>query len=230
MGTFGPNPGLIEFYAMGGGDIRADGVVNQAVAQITQTGMDDNQYINLGHQLTNSNVQRSFSADPGAEVTVSAEIAGIIDWVNDNWVWNDGSPGSYTGPVNPALPYSGYQISAMVSLLPGSLSGGGVSADIPVPILLDADNLSGSTSFIADADPDIFYRLIAGIAIDTRVQNWDPSIGPGSPLPDVGSLGIQGDPLLMTTTVSQSPVPIPGSIILLFSGLAGLATLRRRKK
>lgn len=227
--SFAPNPGVIEFYAMGGGATHADGVVNQAVAQITKTDMNGNQYIEGGHQLTSSNVQRSFSADPGAAVTVSTDITGIIDWVNENWSWNDGSPGSFTGPINAALPYSGYQISATISLLPGSLSGSGVSADIPDPIILDADNLSGSTSFIADDNPDIFYRLLAGIAIDTQVQNFDITQGPLGALPDVGSLGIEGDPLLMTTTVSQSPVPIPGAFVLLFSGLLSLMAVRRNR-
>lgn len=222
--TFGPNPGEIEFYAMGGGGIHADGVVNQAVAQITQTGMDGHHYINAGSQHITSNVQRSFSADPGAQVVVSAEITGIIEWINVNW-------NSMTGqPIDASEPYAGYQISGIVSLLPGSLSGGGVSADIPDPILLDGDNLSGSISFIADADSDIFYRLVAGFTIDTDVQNLSLQMGPLGPLPDVGSIGAQGDPLLMTTTVSQSPVPIPGTIILLLSGVAGLVTIRRHKK
>jgi hypothetical protein len=87
--------------------------------------------------------------------------------------------------------------------------------------------LSGSISFLADNDTDIYYRLTAHIALDTRVQNLYPALGYGplGPLPDVGDIDT-----LMTTTVSQSPVPIPGSVFLLFSGLAGLATLRRRKK
>ena len=105
-----------------------------------------------------------------------------------------------------------------------------MSADIPDPILLDENNLSGSSIFIADADPDIFYRLIAGITIDTRLQNLSLQGGPLGPLPDVGSIGTQGDPLLMTTTVSQAPVPIPGTVILLLSGLTGLITLRHRRK
>ncbi len=164
--------------------------------------MNGNQYVNLGHQLTNSNVRRSFSADPGAAVTVSAKITGLIDWVNQNYVWND--PVLHTGPIDAALPYSGYQISATVSLLPMRLSGSEVTAAIPDPIHLDADKLSGSISFIADADPDIYYRLFAGIAIDTRLQNWNATVGPGSLLPDVGSIGTPGDPLLLTTTVSQA--------------------------
>ncbi len=176
--------------------------INQAVAQITQTDMNGNQYVNLGHQLTNSMFERSFSADPGAAVTVSAKITGLIDWVNQNYVWND--PVLHTGPIDAALPYSGYQISATVSLLPMSLSGSEVTAAIPDPIHLDADKLSGIISFIADADPDIYYRLFAGIAIDTRLQNWNATVGPGSLLPDVGSIGTPGDPLPLTTTVSQA--------------------------
>ena len=221
---FGPNPGEIAFYAMGGGGIHADGVVNQAVAQITRTGMNDNQYINRGHQLINSNIQRSFSADPGAAVSVSADITGIIDWVETNWDWD--LPG---GVVSPSPIYAGYQISALVHLQPMSLSGGGVTADIPADIHLDADNLSGSISFIADTNPDIFYRLVASIAIETVVQNWDASYGPNYALPDVGSLGIQGDPLLMTTTVEQASVPIPGAFVLLLSGCLSLVALRKRR-
>jgi hypothetical protein len=104
-----------------------------------------------------------------------------------------------------------------------SLSGGGVTADIPGDILLDADHLSGSISFIADSNPDIFYRLVAGIAIETVVQNWDESYGPNYALPDVGNLDT-----LMTTTVEQAPVPIPGAFVLMLSGCLGLVALRKR--
>ena len=200
--TFGDNPGKIVFYAMGGGGTHAGGLFNQVVAQITQTDMNGHQYINLGHQLINSSVQRSFSADPGAEVSVSAEITGTIEWINDNWKWDNGSHGSFTGPIDASQPYSGYQISATITLVPESLSGDDVSADIPDPILLDVNHLSGSTSFLADTNPDIFYRLVASIAIDTRVQNVEPSSGPLGALPDVGNIGTQKAPLLMTTTVS----------------------------
>jgi hypothetical protein len=219
--TFGANPGVIEFYTMGGGYINGtDGVVNQVVAQITQTDMDGNHYINGGHQKANSTLGRSFSADPGSQVTVSAEITGIIDWVLENWD---------SGPIDPWSPYSGYQISATISLLPMSLSGSYVSADIPDPIILDADHLSDSITFIADPDMDIFYRLSAAISIDTWLENWDGASMPTYPLPGGGSLGIEGDPLLMTTTVSQSPVPIPGTLVLLLSGCLSLAALRKRR-
>jgi hypothetical protein len=228
--TFAGYPGEVEFYVMGGGETHADGVVNRAVAQITQANMNGNQYINLGKQLITSSVQRSFSADPGAAVTVNTEITGIIDWLVENYMWNDGTPGSFTGPINPDARYSGFQISGEISLLPGSISGGNVSADIPDPILLDADNLSGSISFIADTNPDVFYRLSANILLETVVQNFDPTKGPLGSFPDVGSLGIEGDPLLMTTTVDQSPVPIPGSLVLLLSGCLSLAALRNRRK
>ncbi len=33
----------------------------------------------------------------------------------------------------------------------------------------------------------------------------------------------------MTTTVTQAPVPIPGSLVLLLSGCLSLVTLRKRR-
>jgi hypothetical protein len=91
-----------------------------------------------------------------------------------------------------------------------SLSGRNVSADIPDPIILDADHLSDSITFIADPDMDIFYRLSAAISIDTWLENWDGASMPTYPLPGGGSLGIEGDPLLMTTTVEPVSGPDPG--------------------
>lgn len=222
---FGPNPGLIEFYAMGGGGTHDNGVSNQVEARITKTDMDGNQYITNGQQTIQSSVARSFSADPGADVTVSATITGLIDWIDVNYNW----VGGYA--IDASSPHASYRINAQISLLPMSLSGNIVSADIPDPIILDKDHLSGSISFLADNDTDIYYRLSALIALDTRVQNLLPSAGYGplGPLPDVGSIGDQGDPLLMTTTVTQAPVPIPGSIVLLLSGCLGLVAMRKRR-
>jgi hypothetical protein len=221
--TFGANPGTIDFYLMGGGGTHADGVVNQAEARITKTDMDGNQYIAYGQQEVVSDVFRSFSADPGAQVTVSADITGLIDWVDEvdenyNWV------GGY--PEDDHSPHASYRIDAKIDLLPMSLSGNSISADIPDPIILDKKNLSGSISFLADNDTDIYYRLTAHIALDTRVQNLYPALGYGplGPLPDVGDIDT-----LMTTTVSQAPVPIPGSLVLLLSGCLSLVTLRKRR-
>ncbi len=60
-----------------------DGVLNQVEARITKTAMDGNQYIYNGIQTITTSVARSFSADPGADVTVSATITGLIDWIDD---------------------------------------------------------------------------------------------------------------------------------------------------
>ena len=95
--------------------------------------------------MYNSNVQRSFSTEPGAQVTISAEITGIIDWLDQNYRWND--PLFGTGPINPLLPHSSYHIGNGYHPA-SSISGGVVSAEIPDPILLDKDNLSGSSSFL----------------------------------------------------------------------------------
>lgn len=228
--NFGGNPGEMNFYAMGGGATHSDGVSNQAVAQVTVSGYDGNQYVNAGNQRVQTLVTRSFSADPGAEVTVDADITGMIDWINQNWHWNDGTPGSLpSGALDLYSPYSAYKIDASITFLVGSLSGPTV-ADIPDPIYLDQDHLSDSISFTADSDPDTYYTLFASLAIDTRLQNFSFTYGgPQGPLPDVGSIGMQGDPLLMTTTVAQSPVPIPGSLVLLCSGLLGLLAVRIRR-
>jgi hypothetical protein len=223
--NFGSNPGLIEFYAMGGGGTHDDGVLNQVEARITKTAMDGNQYIYNGIQTITTSVARSFSADPGADVTVSATITGLIDWIDVNYNW----VGGYA--INPSSPHASYRINAQISLLPMSLNGNLVSADIPEPIILDKDHLSGNISFFADNDTDIYYRLSAIIDLDTRVQNLLPQLGYGplGPLPDVGSIGTQDHPLLMTTTVTQAPVPIPGSLVLLLSGCLSLVTLRKRR-
>jgi hypothetical protein len=210
---------------MGGGGTHADGVLNQVEARITKTDMDGNQYITNGQQTIQSSVARSFSADPGADVTVSATITGLIDWVDVNYNW----VGGYA--FDASSPHASYRISAKIDLLPMSLSGSSISADIPDPIILDKDHLSGSISFLADDDTDVYYRLSALIGLDTVVQNLYPvmGFGPLGPLPDVGSIGTQEAPLLMTTTVTQAPVPIPGSLVLLLSGCLSLVTLRKRR-
>ncbi len=77
-----------------------------------------------------------------------------------------------------------------------SLNGNLVSADIPEPIILDKDHLSGNISFFADNDTDIYYRLSAIIDLDTRVQNLLPQLGYGplGPLPDVAASELKTTP------------------------------------
>jgi hypothetical protein len=222
---FGGYAGEATFYTMGGGEIAPNGIVNKVAAEVSHNLPKPGNYISDGGQLVQSVITRNFSADLGAQVSVETDITGLINWADQNYDWD------INAAILPDESYFGSQITAMISFLPLDFENQVMAAEIPQPITLDKDSLTGSTSFTADVDPTLgYYAMTASITIETVLANLDSSNGPLlGDLPNLGQIGEDGNPLLMTTMVNQNAVPIPGSLVLLFSGFLGLVVLRKRR-
>jgi hypothetical protein len=150
---------------------------------------------------------------------VQADITGSVNWTNSN-NWDFGT----NTAIDPFSSYHDYQLIGVAEVIPLSVDGQ-QAGDIG-RITLDNDTLSGSFQFDPIVDPDIYYVLHLSLLLETRVGNVDPFFGIIGDLPDELEIGTSSNPLDMTASVSQ--VPIPSSVILLLSGIGGLVTIRRR--
>ena len=77
---------------------------------------------------------------------------------------------------------------------------------------------------------DIYYILRTALDLDSQLLNYDfiEEFRAGDiPVGALGSLGTSGDPLWVEGTMEA--VPIPGSVILLLSGIAAVVGLRKRR-
>jgi hypothetical protein len=123
-----------------------------------------------------------------------------------------------------------YQFKAEVALkeLVLSLGNDVMSQDIVFTQTLDDENRdwSGRYPLVTQRGGNtIAYELQVGLDITTHAQNLDQFFVDGT-LSGPYQVGTAEDPLILTATV----VPIPGSVILLATGLGGLAAFRRRWK
>ena len=97
------------------------------------------------------------------------------------------------------------------------------------------DDETGEDSAVVRLDPklesyDLLYQLGIALNINADLSNVNmetitPQPG-GAPAFANSAFGTNGDPL--TVSASVTPVPIPGSLVLLFSGLGGLVVIPRR--
>jgi hypothetical protein len=81
----------------------------------------------------------------------------------------------------------------------------------------------------ANGDP-VSYILRSELNLDSLLMNFDPRDDTRAgdiPVGALGSLGDSGDPLWIEGTMEA--VPIPGSVILLLSGIAAVVGLRKRR-
>nr|WP_320014143.1 VPLPA-CTERM sorting domain-containing protein [uncultured Desulfobacter sp.] len=209
-GTLTSNSETTTVYGTAGGSHLVDGVSNTVFAEVTQTG--NNIYFEGVTQTISSGVERSFSVEANSEVTVTAELADFEDLIN--WTL-----------VASGVNNTSYNISATVNVMPDG-EAAAQSLDVLRSISLD-DFVDGVGTIVFNPVAGVdFYRLSTNLILETELANVD-SAGPtiGTAL-DVGSIG----ELTLNTMVSANAVPVPGSIILLLSGFAGLAALLRRSK
>jgi hypothetical protein len=208
----------ITWNATAGGGVLPNGVTANGSVD-TQYNLNSLNYgINLGYQNSISTVQRSFLPVLGEEVTVSASFAGLANWPT-------------LGDPNSDFLYNTYKISGLVYVTPYLV--GGSQAGAASIINLNNTTWSGSFNF-THTNPNVYYVLYAQLTLETYLQNatypplnWG-ALNPNSNSSD-GSHSIAGNSPFQLNATVVSAVPIPGSLILLVSGVAGLVAIKRRK-
>jgi hypothetical protein len=217
----------MDFWAESGGGVRSDGLFSSGYAEITHSDLTGNNGVSSGQQRVVSDTYRNFIPEGYGTITVSADLSGYTQWEALNYDWTTDTVG------NDLLPYSGYRLQGTVSVTINSASQG-IQVGSLDPIELDNDTLSGSFSFDPAPDADLYYLLHVSLLIDTYIQNTDPMYGPwfepAGPIPAELRIGTDLAPMELSAAVSQTPIPIPGSLILLASGIAGLAIRRKMSK
>jgi len=222
------SPPLITFNAMAGGGVLADGVSTAGYLGIMHDGVTGDYGVSEGYQRIDSTIFRNFIPDGYGTITVTADLAGDIAWLVNNYDWVTNGPPEF-GEFDP---YSGYRLWGDVTIVAHDASLNDAIVGSIGSISLDNGSLSGSLQFDPVSNPNIFYVMGVALRIDTWIQNADPMWGtyyfPGQPMPEELRIGTASAPFELTTLVSQSQVPIPPTLVLLLSGVGGLVAIRRR--
>jgi hypothetical protein len=210
-----------------GGTTLPDGLAATASATVSYNltgilGIQD------GHQQMQSQLWRTFDPADGGQVTVAASLDGLINWPlspNDQDFWS----GLYTDSRHPSefeAFYHGYNLIATVFVQSAQIGLTGVGFVDSFTLNKNGNILSDSIIFTPD--PDSYYILAIALYLESSLQNAvfpfgeNTGILPDSPL-WIGEIQLNA-------TVTQSPVPIPGSLVLLASGIVGLVAVKRRKR
>ena len=75
---------------------------------------------------------------------------------------------------------------------------------------------------------NVMYGLTVFLQMETCLQNFNPAMGLMGDLTGMGPFEVGTADFPFEVSASISPVPVPGSLVLLFSGLGSLVCLRRR--
>ena len=91
-------------------------------------------------------------------------------------------------------------------------------------------NESGEFGLISETlnGNNVMYGLTVILQMETSLQNFNPAHGMMGDLTGMGPFDVGTADLPFGVSASISPVPVPGSLVLLFSGLGSLACFRRR--
>ncbi|MCP4114915.1 MAG: hypothetical protein GY737_05815 [Desulfobacteraceae bacterium] len=172
-------------------------------------------------------IKRNFYVTSDMTITLSAAITGPINFTVQNYDC------STLRGIDVMDPYYGYTLTALTQVSTWSKKMGMI--ELPIKILMNNDTLSGSKTMKLVSDPDIFYVFHTSLYLQSMVKNNDAfyvnPVALGDKVFEIGEWdGHESvNPLTLTSTVTPLlNTPVPGSVLLLLSGLAGLFTARRR--
>jgi hypothetical protein len=209
------------------GSLTPNGANNYVASILEHSNFQGSDAI-VGKQQPKADIRRNFYVTSDMTVTISGTLSGSINFTEQNYDWTTGKP------INALEPYYGYTITAKTELYTFSKTMGLISAD-PIKLEMNNNESTQTATMALVADPDIYYLLRSDLYLDAKIKNNDAYYQNPVPLGDkvfeIGDWDANGplDPLMLTSTITPLlHTPVPGSVLLLISGLAGLFTARRR--
>jgi hypothetical protein len=225
-------PGSMSMIGMARGASGAEGITVYGATGILQDGLTTDHGIDVTQNIT-STITRRFTVADTAGYRIRADLDGTVafqTFAGDSYYYGTYDFTSLSAPTVVSL-----EAYADIN---GSITQLGVMGHTMV---LDENNRSQEMT--VTLSPQIngndvsYYQLTAALNISTDVQNYrqfDWYVHPdgisqygdwliGATGPDAGN---PGSTMALSATVSAAP--IPGSVLLMLSGLGGLACIRRR--
>lgn len=212
--------------SLSGGSTLENGFYNTVGSTLNYSGFNETDAMMIRQQPLSSSF-RSFTATADGTATIEAEISDPTNFFVENFDWNTGKP------MNPMAPYFGYSVASTTEVISFSKTQGQISATFQ-SIKLNNDTKTGTISMNLSSDPDIYYVLRSSLTLNTYIYN--EMLGSAAaviPLADqTFNIGewINSEcttPLALSSTVTMA-TPIPGSLLLLLSGMGGMITFNRR--
>lgn len=192
--------------------------------------LDGFNYTNHGvyaEQSLGSYVTRRFRVDQEGSYNFNASLGGTFN-MPDSF--------NHSGPGSPY--YADYSMTGRASISEFKIAADGYTL-LPmgeVASFIWNDGIGSGeevVSLIPEKDGlDVLYQLVVGLNMEANVCNsmmdYITTAPDGAPDFVNSALGTSLDPLTVTSSVT--PVPIPGTLVLFFSGLGSLAIIGRRGK
>lgn len=214
-------PGSINMIGTAHGESYYEGLTVYGSAVIDQTNLTASHGVDIAQEIS-SVITRRFTIGETGLYNLKADLLGSINFssfgVPYSNYWADyGVTGSVTLEA-----LTGDELSGSVNNLgyvvePISLSDTDMHELLEVELFPQIDG------------KDVTYQLKASLYLQTDVHNTMAFFYTSGDISGYGDwmLGDENNPLTLNATVT--PVPIPGSLILLFSGLSGLLAFSRRR-
>jgi hypothetical protein len=136
------------------------------------------------------------------------------------WTTGDYWQETFLAPGLASVDHVRLDLNLTNSLVPGASITFGVFLNSILLGSMDFNQASGPGMF----GFDFFFGAIAGTDYALRIEVVSPTVPPGE-----GSIGLHYDGTSIATIAHTAAVPEPMSMILLGTGLVGIAALRRRR-
>ena len=212
----------MQLYAGGQGGIFDDGAYAQAYAQVNLDLASGTEAVSIMQDL-NSWVNRKFSVSESGYYDLNASILGEINETN--------FPAFYASNYY----HASYVCEGGVTLKELKEEGGGILTLWTKHLTLQqlwegTDTIEGIPLRVFDENLEpVYYSLSVGFNdIETNVSNygWPPDVL--GDLENLYELGSPENPLYIEAhmTPGSAPVPIPGTLLLMLSGLMGLCSFK----